>query len=237
VRWGDRLAVGESRAALIGFACLLAAAMPAAAVFYVRRFYWRAAAMTILLMLGAVALVVGWVLRLAPAAVIALDPLTAGNALRDLAIVRGPDELYIAAGAEFGVLLALAIGVSRGLSARICNWCGSPCEIERDVSRRAACDRSEVRGRIEARDWSFFRKLGPPAADAATSLRFDLGSCTCGLTRTVSAIEVRPVMPNVQIVRDVRQTPDDIRTIRAFGLPDDPWYSSAARPVTNEWML
>lgn len=110
-----------------------------------------------------------------------------------------------------GLLLA---AVDRALSAPLCVGCRRWCRRQAGALRRAASQPPEtVIERASARDWHFFRELGPPRGRSA--LRLDLAACpSCDRMSAVNITLSRPLRPDLPLVRDLRLGPDDLRTVR-----------------------
>lgn len=231
LRWQGALG-GRFEPAAVGLVFVALAVILAGGVMRLRKMVQRGVAIAALSVLGLVGCALAWLLRLSPDSVSAADAVGAADAIAGLLSAPGPLELYVTFASEAVLIGVLAVAMSTGMTARLCNWCEAPCEILHDAARRVPAPAEEVRDRLAARDWLFFRNLGPPPADAREYIRFDLGSCTCGLTRTVWVTHVRPGL-DVALVKDCRQTPEDVRTIRGFGIPDDPWYSSEDRQLSG----
>ncbi len=117
------------------------------------------------------------------------------------------------------VELTLVLGLARWmtgrlLAARLCLACRAWCVRERGVVERAANAAAPdlVRQRVVARDWRFFRELGP--ARGGASLRFDLARCpSCNRNNAVSVMWERPLWRDRCLVDDVRLGSDDMRTL------------------------
>jgi len=110
-----------------------------------------------------------------------------------------------------GLLLA---SIDRALSTPLCVTCRRWFRREGGAVRRAATlPPATVVERASARDWRFFRELGPPRGRKA--LRLDL--CTCPGCDRMSAVNItlrRPLRQHLTLVRDLRLGPDDLRTVR-----------------------
>jgi hypothetical protein len=110
-----------------------------------------------------------------------------------------------------GLLLA---AVDRALATPLCPSCRRWCRRQGEsVRRSAAAPPALVMARAGARDWHFFRELGPPRGRA--SLRLDLAACpTCDRMSALRIALDRPLRPAITLVRDLRLGPDDLRTVR-----------------------
>lgn len=215
--------IGPDRGAFVGIACVLTGVLVACVVLRMRLATGRWITGLTLAVVGSIGFCAAWVLRLAPDAVLRFDLFGIYSAVAAMVSERPSTELWMILGAEVGMLLALSISLAGAFKVRLCHWCSSTCALERDVSRRADTgDTAEIKHRLERHQWQWFRGLGASPPEARSWIRFDLGSCTCGLTRTLRATRVRKLGVDRELVRDLRLKPDDIRVIRGFGLPQEP---------------
>ena len=127
-----------------------------------------------------------------------------------------------------GLLLA---AVDRALDAPLCIGCRRWCRRQAAALRRsAAVPPAVVVDRASARDWHFFRELGPPRG--RSSLRVDLAACpTCDRMSAVSIALTRPLRPELTLVRDLRLGPDDLRTVRELVAAARPAATASPRPI------
>jgi hypothetical protein len=127
----------------------------------------------------------------------------------------GADALWIFAVTELALIIGLAWWMAgRAVSAPFCAACGAWCVRQRGVVERNgdAAAPEVVRQRAAARDWHYFRALGP--ARGGPSLRFDLARCPrCTRSNQVSVMWERPMWRDRCLVGDLRLGADDIRTL------------------------
>ncbi len=125
-----------------------------------------------------------------------------------------------------GLLLA---AVDRALAAPLCVGCRRWCRKQAGAIRRSTVmPAAAVVERASARDWVFFRELGPPRGRDA--IRLDLASCpSCDRSSAISISLSRPLRQDVTLVRDLRLGPDDLRTIRALAAAAQPMRSHPER--------
>jgi hypothetical protein len=149
----------------------------------------------------------------APSSVTGLPHAIPGlQAVRDL---FGPDGVWIFLVTELALVVALAWWMgARALVAPLCVACRAWCVTQRGVIARAGdvARPDQVRQRAAARDWRFFRDLGP--ARGGMSLRFDLARCPrCDRSNAVSVMWERPPWRDRRLVGDLRLASDDVRTL------------------------
>lgn len=150
---------------------------------------------------------------LAPA--LAADVVSGAPGLRAVSSAIGAEACAALAMCELllvsGLLLA---AVDRALAAPLCVGCRRWCRRQAGPLRRsAAMPPAVVVDRASARDWHFFRELGPPRERA--SLRLDLAACpSCDRMSALSIALSRPLRQDLTLVRDLRLGPDDLRTVR-----------------------
>lgn len=125
----------------------------------------------------------------------------------------------------FGALLLIA---RSAIHLPYCHTCKHFCDRFEDTARFAAGPAVEAVGRVQARDWGYFRSLGPPVAKAPEWLRFDIASCmTCQRTNTVSLLVVSDGGQRADVlVRDLKVTQDDVRTVQRLSLVRSETYST-----------
>jgi hypothetical protein len=127
----------------------------------------------------------------------------------------GPDGVWVFLITELALVVGLAWWMgARALAAPLCITCRAWCVTERGVIERAgdAARPDLVRQRVAARDWRFFRDLGP--ARGGVSLRFDLAHCPrCDRSNAVSVMWERPLWRDRCLVGDLRLGSDDVRTL------------------------
>jgi hypothetical protein len=143
----------------------------------------------------------------------------AGGTAPGIAAVRellGGDAVWVFLVVELALVVGLAWWMSgRALAAPLCVSCHTWCVRQRGVVARAgnAAAPDVVRQRATARDWRFFRELGP--ARGGPSLRFDLARCpSCERSNAVSVMWERPHWRDRCLVGDLRLGSDDMRTLR-----------------------
>jgi len=69
-----------------------------------------------------------------------------------------------------------------------CESCGTWCEEAAGVARLTPAEKSEVRQRLELKDYNYLEKLGRVAANAAYYLELNLHGCpNCHMTNTLTA--------------------------------------------------
>jgi len=127
----------------------------------------------------------------------------------------GSDALWVFLTVEVALVLGLAWWMAgRALASPLCVACRAWCVRQRGVVERAAdtAQPDVVRQRVAARDWRFFRDLGP--ARGGSSLRFDLARCPrCDRSNAVSVMWERPLWRDRCLIGDLRLGSDDIRTL------------------------
>ncbi len=133
-------------------------------------------------------------------------------AVRDLV---GPGGVWVFLAIELVFVIGLAWWMAaRALAAPLCAVCRTWCVRQRGVMERAgdAAAPDIVRQRVAARDWRFFRDLGP--ARGGSSLRFDLARCPrCDRSNAVSVMWERPLWRDRCLIGDLRLHSDDVRTL------------------------
>lgn len=145
----------------------------------------------------------------------AADVVTSAPGLRPAADLVGVEGCAALAMCELALVSGLLLAaVDRALSAPLCVSCRRWCRRHSGALRRSAAPPPGlVVARANARDWHFFRQLGPAQGRAA--LRFDLASCpSCDRMSALSIALTRQLRPDLQLVRDIRLGPDDLRTMR-----------------------
>ncbi len=139
-------------------------------------------------------------------------------AVRDLV---GPDGVWVFLAIELAFVIGLAWWMAaRALAAPLCTVCRTWCVRQRGVVERAgdAAAPDLVRQRAAARDWRFFRDLGP--ARGGSSLRFDLARCPrCDRSNAVSVMWERPIWRDRCLIDDLRVHSDDVRTLLELVAP------------------
>jgi len=134
--------------------------------------------------------------------------------------IAGREGWWIVAAGELALVLGVGLWVSRrALAAPFCVACRAWCVRQRRVAECAghAAVPAVVRQRAAARDWRYFRELGP--ARGGSSLRFDLVHCPrCTRNNAVSVTWERPMGRNRRLVGDLRLGSDDLRTLRELAL-------------------
>ena len=145
----------------------------------------------------------------------AADVVMSAPGLRPVSDVVGAEACAALAMCELvlfsGLLLA---AVDRALSAPLCVGCRRWCRRQgASMQRSAAVPSGLVVARASARDWHFFRELGPPRGRSA--LHLDLAVCpTCNRMSSLAITLQRPLRQNLTLVHDLRLGPDDLRTVR-----------------------
>jgi hypothetical protein len=138
-------------------------------------------------------------------------------AVRDLV---GAEGVWVFLAVELALVIGLAWWMAaRALAAPLCAVCRTWCVRQRGIVERAgdAAAPDLVRQRAAARDWRFFRDLGP--ARGGSSLRFDLARCPrCDRSNAVSVMWERPLWRDRCLIGDMRLHSDDVRTL--IGLVD-----------------
>jgi len=133
-------------------------------------------------------------------------------AVRDLV---GGEGVWVFLAIELALVTGLAWWMAaRALASPLCTVCRTWCVRQRGVVERAgdAAAPDLVRQRAAARDWRFFRDLGP--ARGGSSLRFDLARCPrCDRSNAVSVMWERPIWRDRCLIGDLRVHSDDVRTL------------------------
>lgn len=135
--------------------------------------------------------------------------------LRPLADLVGAEACAALAMCELLLVAGLLLAaVDRALAAPLCPGCRRWCRRQGEpVRRAAAAPLALVTARAAARDWHFFRQLGPPRG--RTALCLELAACpTCDRMSALRIALGRPLRPALTLVRDLRLGPDDLRTVR-----------------------
>lgn len=175
----------------------------------------------------------GW-----PGAAVGLGELPgAAPGLAPVAALSGA-VLWVLLACELALVAgALCAVVDRALSAPLCVACQRWCRRSRGVARLAAAapDRLVI-GRAQARDWRFFRELGPPRGHG--TLRIDLAAChRCDRTSALTLAHERPLRRDRVLVLDLRLGPDDLRTVQQLGedvrAPLAALHGGLSRPATG----
>lgn len=133
-----------------------------------------------------------------------------------LGAVLTPMQQWLYLGVEGLVLLGvLWLAADTCLSGPFCYVCERWGKRTRDVARRAPASPNRAVQHVHARDWAFFRNLGPQ--EGGTWLRFDTASCpACNRMHTLSLTLVRRWWSNRTLIQDARLTEDDLRTVRTL---------------------
>jgi hypothetical protein len=157
-------------------------------------------------------------------------PLGDARGLAGLEAVRavfGVQGMWVFVVTELALVVGLAWWMAgRALAAPLCVACREWCVRQRGVVERAgdAAAPDLVRQRVTARDWRFFRDLGP--ARGGSSLRFDLARCPrCDRSNAVSVMWERPLWRDRCLIGDLRLGSDDLRTLLELvePRPDGHW--------------
>ena len=99
--------------------------------------------------------------------------------------VWGVEALIVLVGAP-----AMAWGMMN--ADPFCESCEKWCEEDQDVLSVAAAEESELRRRVEAKDFAYLATVGPRPGGAPEWYRFDLHRCTgCGETNTLSVMRAK----------------------------------------------
>jgi hypothetical protein len=156
--------------------------------------------------------------------------------LRRVTAEIGTDGAWIALACELLFAAALVVtAADLALRAPLCGACRRWCRRQAGVVSCAAHEPIDrVTQRAVARDWLFFRGLGPPAG--RTALRIDLAICPsrgCDRSSAVSVWLVRPLLPASPVVIDLRIGADDLRTIVAMRQRTRTRRPSLRRPATT----
>ncbi len=125
-----------------------------------------------------------------------------------------------------GLLLA---AIDQALDAPLCFGCRLWCRRQSGAIRRAAdgLPPTAVIERAGVRDWRFLRELGAPRGGA--SLDVHLATCpSCDRTSEVSISLSRPLRRDLTLVRDLKISRDDLRTLRALAAAPPPPHLSGA---------
>jgi hypothetical protein len=134
----------------------------------------------------------------------------------------GATELQAILGAEAVLLLGLVLVLSvRSLAVPYCHACRRRCELMPGVHQFTTDSRRETVERVLARDWGHVRVLGAPGTSRGKiRLRFDMATCTqCKRTNLLFMTQVRKLLRNKQLIKDMRLTDDDVRTVKALNQP------------------
>ncbi|HEY8143233.1 MAG TPA: hypothetical protein VIG06_11205 [Kofleriaceae bacterium] len=156
------------------------------------------------------------------------DVVLAAPGLRPVSDVVGVEACAALAMCELLLLAGLLLeAVDRALAAPLCVGCRRWCHRHTGAIRRSAgMPPALVVDRASARDWIFFRDLGPPRGRDA--LRIDLAACaSCDRMSALSMSISRPLRQDINLVRDLRLGPDDLRTVRALAALARPTRSHA----------
>jgi hypothetical protein len=135
-----------------------------------------------------------------------------------LGAMFGATELLVILGLEALVLTILvAVLVWRSLAVPYCHACRRRCQRRLDVLQRATHDRDEAVRRVLACDWGYVRMLEPPDSNSKVRLRFDTATCLqCKRLNTLSLTQVRKLLGNKPLIKDMRLTEDDLRTLKGL---------------------
>lgn len=145
-----------------------------------------------------------------------------GNALGStLAVVY----MLLEALVLFGALWLIA---RSAIHVPYCHACKQYCDRFEDTARFASAPVVQAVESMQARDWDFFRGLGPPVAQAPEWLRFDIASCiSCHRTNTVSLQMVTQGGQRADLmVQDLKITQDDVRTVQRLSMIRSETYSA-----------
>jgi hypothetical protein len=156
------------------------------------------------------------------------DVVRAAPGLRPVSDLVGVEACAALAMCELLLVAGFLLeAVDRSLAAPLCAGCRRWCRRQTDAIRRSAgMPPALVVDRASARDWIFFRDLGPPRG--RDSLRIDLAACpSCDRMSALSISLSRPLRQDVTLVRDLRLGPDDLRTVRALAALARPTRSHA----------
>ena len=162
----------------------------------------------------------------------ALDVLFGAPGLRPVSGLVGVEACAALAMCELLLVAGLLLAaVDRALAAPLCVGCRRWCRRQAGAIRRAAdAPPATVIERASARDWRFLRELGAPRGGAAFHVH--LATCpSCDRTSAASISLSRPLRRDLTLVRDVRLSRDDLRTLRAVAVappPPPPYFSGAS---------
>lgn len=114
------------------------------------------------------------------------------------------------------LFFALVLIARWAIQAPYCKSCRRYCERFEDIGRFASAPLVHAIERMQARDWMFFRNLGPPAPGAPEWLRMDIATCpNCQQTNTASLLVVTEGGHRCSnMVPDQQISPDDLRTVQ-----------------------
>ena len=131
------------------------------------------------------------------------------------AVLFGPDGVWVFSLGALVLVVGMALWMAgRALSSPLCVSCRAWCVRQRGVVERSGDHAGPdlVRQRAAARDWRFFRDLGP--SRGGPSLRFDLCRCpSCNRSNALDVMWERPLWRDRRLVGDLRLGSDDVRTL------------------------
>jgi hypothetical protein len=139
-----------------------------------------------------------------------------------LGAMLGATELRVILGAEaLLIVIVVLVVAARSLSVPYCHGCRRRCEARPGVHQFTTDSRRETVERVLARDWGHVRVLGAPGTSRGKiRLRFDMATCTqCKRTNLLSMIQMRTLLRNKRLIKDMRLTDDDVRTVKALNQP------------------
>ena len=159
------------------------------------------------------------------------DIVLAAPGLRPVSGLVGIEACAVLAMGELALVAGLLLAaVDQALDAPLCVGCRRWCRRQSGAIRRAAdgLPASAVIDRAGVRDWRFLRELGAPRGGAALDVH--LATCpSCDRTSAVSISLSRPLRRDLTLVRDLRLSRDDLRTLRALAAaPPPPHFSGAS---------
>ena len=145
----------------------------------------------------------------------AADVVMSAPGLRPVADAIGAEACAALAMCELVLFCGLLlVAVDRALATPLCVGCRRWCRRQGAAMRRSATmPPGLVVARASARDWHFFRELGPPRG--RSSLHLDLAVCPgCNRMSSLDITLSRPLRQDITLVHDLRLGPDDLRTVR-----------------------
>jgi hypothetical protein len=139
-----------------------------------------------------------------------------------LGAMLGATELRVLLGAEVVLVLVLVLVLAvRALAAPYCHACRRRCEQKLGVLQCTIDSRREAVERVLARDWGHIRMLNAPGSSRGKiRLRFDMATCPqCKRTNILSMTQIRKLWRDKRLIKDMRLTDDDLRTVKALNQP------------------
>lgn len=141
----------------------------------------------------------------------------------------GPTFALIYMVIEALVLFGALVLIARwAIHAPYCHSCRRYCERYEDIGRFASAPLVHAIERMQARDWAYFRSLGPPQHQAPEWLRFDVASCP--ICQRSNAVSLQVVTDHGRrsdtMVHDLKITPDDLRTVQRLSVARAETYAS-----------